>query len=71
VTVGRAAHHAQHSEPVGADESNDQGGGEDQEDDVQPRGVVPGHALLGDLGVGRVRDQAEASEDQLDDVPGR
>src|SRR5208283_5710843 len=32
VTVGRAAHHAQHSEPAGADESDDQGGGEDRRD---------------------------------------
>src|SRR5260370_13565745 len=42
VAVGRTAHHAQHSEPAGAGEPRDQRGREGQEDDVQPRGVVPG-----------------------------
>ncbi len=45
--------------------------GEEPEDDVQPRGVVPCDALVGDLrGVG-ARYQAKAAEDDLDHVPGR
>src|SRR6516165_8318305 len=47
--VGRTAHHAQHSEPSGADESDDQRGREEEEDDVQPGGVVPRHAWSGSL----------------------
>jgi len=31
VAIGRAARHAQHSEPAGAEESRDQDGGEDQD----------------------------------------
>ena len=62
VGFGRAAHHAQHSEPAGAGESDDERGGEEEEDDVQPGGVVPRHTLVGDLGAGRARDQAEARE---------
>jgi hypothetical protein len=34
--VRRAAHHPQHSDTAGADESRDQGGRDDQEDDIQP-----------------------------------
>ena len=62
LAVGRAAHHPQHSDPAGTDESDDQGGGQDQEDDVEPGGVVPGHPLVGELGLGWVGDQAEARE---------
>src|ERR1035441_1811386 len=69
--AGRAAHHPQHSYPAGADESHDQGAREHQEDDVKPGGVVPRHALVGNPGPSRIRDQAETAEDQLDDVPGR
>jgi hypothetical protein len=44
VVVGRAAHHPQHSDPAGTDESNDQGGGQDQEDELDD---VPGRRHRG------------------------
>jgi hypothetical protein len=44
VGVGQAAHHAQHGDPAGADKPNDEPGGEDEEGDVEPGGVVPGDA---------------------------
>src|SRR6185437_16171712 len=43
-----AAHHPQHRRAAGADEPDDQDGGQDQEGDVEPGGVVPGHALVRD-----------------------
>jgi len=42
VAIGRAAHHPQHSDPAGADESRDQGGGEDQAPGAKVTGVARG-----------------------------
>ena len=39
--IWAAAHHLQHAHSVGADESDRQDAGQDQEGDVEVRGVVP------------------------------
>src|SRR5215469_269737 len=68
---GCSAHHPQHRAAAGAGEADDERRGEDQEDDVQPRRVVPRNPARGDLRGFPVRYQPEPTEHQLDHVPGR
>lgn len=71
VRVGAAAHHLEHPRPAVEQEPGDEKQREGVEGDIQPCGVVPGDASLGDNGVAGVRGQARGSEDHLDGVPGQ
>jgi hypothetical protein len=68
--VGGAAHHAQHDDPAGAQEPHDEYGGQDEEGDVEPGGVVPCDALLHYLRVALAGDQAGDTEEEFDQVSG-
>jgi putative membrane protein len=60
--VGFPAHYGEHLPAAGAQQPDDQGGGEDQEGDVEDGGVVPADAVVADAGVpGSRRDQAEGA----------
>ena len=65
---GAAAHHLEHRGAARADEPYDECRGDQQEDDVEDGGVVPGDAGVGDFGCPIGGDEPEATEGELDDV---
>src|SRR6266568_5090183 len=71
LAVGRvwdAAHHAEHGQPAGAEETDEQNSREYQKDDVEPGGVVPGHRRLSDARAAGGWHQAEPAKCQLHQV---
>src|SRR5690348_8443254 len=65
-----AAHHLEHRAAARTEETYQQRRGQQQEHDVEHRGVVPLHARVADLRVPGRRDEPEAAEQELDDVSG-
>ena len=59
-------HHPQHRRTTGAQETDDEDRGKDQEDDVEHRRVIEGDARLDDLRVTRGRDETEGIEEEFD-----
>src|ERR1039457_3162348 len=63
-------HHLQHGSTTGPHEAGDESSADEHEDDVQHGGVVEANRDLTDLGVTRARNEAQGTEEELDDIAG-
>ena len=65
---GGAAHHVHHRQSARREEPRDQYGGDDQEGDVEPGGVVPRDRRLHHRGVALLWNETRCAEEQFDEV---
>jgi hypothetical protein len=64
--LGRPVHHPQHPKPTGSQEPQNEQGGKDEEDDIEPGRVVPRNGGLDHPRMALRRDETESTKTQLD-----